>query len=276
MAYEIPASVGIGLRFPHFKDFLATSKPNIAWLEVHPENYKIGSSLKILEEIRTSYPLSLHGIGLSLGSPTLDLDHLKFLKFLCDLLNPGLVSEHVAWSVLDGHYLNDLLPLPYTQESLDLLVKNIEQTQEFLGRQILVENPSSYLTFESSTFSEEEFMVNAARRSGCKILLDINNIYVSSMNHGFCPQAYIKAFRGLDLVKEIHLAGHRRVSADLLVDDHGSTISEEVWDLYSQAVEILGLVPTLVEWDSNVPPLETLLGEAKKAQKLMETICETV
>ncbi len=276
MVYEIPASVGIGLRFPHFKDFLATSKPSISWLEVHPENYKIGSSLKILEEIRNFYPLSLHGVGLSLGSPTLDEEHLKFLKFLCERLNPALVSEHVSWSVLDGHYLNDLLPLPYTQESLDLLVKNIGQTQEFLGREILVENPSSYLTFESSTFSEEEFMKEVARLSGCKILLDINNIYVSAMNHGFCPRAYLEAFRGCNLVKEMHLAGHRRVSPDLLVDDHGSAITGEVWDLYAYAIKILGSTPTLVEWDNNVPSLEILLGEAKKAQKIMETVHETV
>lgn len=276
MVFEIPTAVGVGLRFPHFKDFLATSKPNIPWLEVHPENYKIGSSLKVLEEIRASYPLSLHGVGLSLGSPTLDLEHLKFLKFLCDLLKPGLVSEHVAWSVLDGHYLNDLLPLPYTEESLKLLVKNIEKTQEFLGREILVENPSSYLTFESSTFSEEEFMVSLARQSGCKILLDINNIYVSSVNHRFCPRTYIDTFRGCNLVKEMHLAGHRRVRKDLLVDDHGSAITKEVWALYVYAIETLGAVPTLVEWDNNIPPLEVLLEEARVAQNLMADIYETV
>ncbi len=276
MASEIPISVGVGLRFPHFKDFLKNPKPNISWLEVHPENYKIGSSLKILEEIRASYPLSLHGVGLSLGSPTLDLEHLKFLKFLCDRLNPGLVSDHVAWSALDGHYLNDLLPLPYTQESLDLLVKNINQTQEFLGREILVENPSSYLTFQSSTFSEEEFMVAVARQSGCKLILDINNIYVSAKNHGFCPRAYIETFRERDLVKEMHLAGHRRVSPDLLVDDHGSAITGEVWDLYEYALKIVGPVPTLVEWDNNIPALQVLLAEAETAQKIMESVHETV
>lgn len=276
MAYEIPKAVGVGLRFPHFKDFLVANKPEISWLEVHPENYKIGSSLKVLEEIRAFYPLSLHGVGLSLGSPTLDLDHLKFLKFLCDFLNPGLVSEHVAWSVLDGYYLNDLLPLPYTQEALDLLVKNITQTQEFLGREILIENPSSYVTFESSTFSEEDFMVALARQSGCKILLDINNIYVSSVNHGFCPRAYVDRFRGGELVKEMHLAGHRRVSPDLLVDDHGSAISEEVWDLYAYALKVVGPVPTLVEWDNNIPAFDILLREAKKAQKVMESVYEAI
>ncbi len=276
MVSKIPTAVGVGLRLPHFKDFLETPRPNISWLEVHPENYKIGSSLKILEQIRQDYPLSLHGVGLSLGSPSLDPEHLKFLKSLCDRLNPGLVSEHVAWSVLEGHYLNDLLPLPYTQESLNLLVQNIQQTQEFLGREILVENPSSYLTFHQSTFSEEVFMVEVATRSGCKILLDINNVYVSATNHGFCPRAYIETFRGLDLVKEMHLAGHHRVRADFLVDDHGSAISEEVWDLYEYALKISGPVPTLVEWDNNVPSLEILLGEAKKAEKIMEGIHETV
>ena len=172
--------------------------------------------------------------------------------------------------------MNDLLPLPYTQESLDLLVKNIGQTQEFLGREILVENPSSYLTFDHSTFSEEEFMKEVACRSGCKILLDINNIYVSAVNHGFCARAYIEVFRGHDLVKEMHLAGHRRMSPNLLVDDHGSAITEEVWDLYEYALKIVGPVPTLVEWDNNIPALQVLLSEAKKAEKIMEGVHETV
>lgn len=267
----IPATSGIGLRHPHVQDFLDGS-PDTGWLEVHSENYlsKGGPRLAALLDIRERYPVSCHGVGLSLGSAEgLDGDHLDRLADLFDMVQPGLVSEHVSWSVHDGVYMNDLLPLPYTEESLDVLCRNIDRAQTRFGRRILIENPSSYIAFAHSTIPEAVFVAEASKRTGCGILLDVNNIYVSAHNHALDPIAYI-----LDMpkeaVQEIHLAGHSERAFEsggtLLIDDHGSRVPQAVLALYRVALEHLQRpVPTLIEWDSGIPDLAILLDEAAKA-----------
>ena len=272
----VPAAAGIGLRHAHYDDFLA-GRPAAAWLEVHSENYLCpgGPRLATLEAIRQRYPLSCHGVGLSLGSAEgLDSDHLAQLRSLIDRFEPGLISEHVSWSTTGGDYLNDLLPLPYTEEALETLVRNVGQAQDALGRSILIENPSSYVTFAESTIPEWEFCTEAARRSGCGLLLDINNIHVSAHNHGYDAHDYLNAVPG-DLVGEIHIAGHADTQWDgrpVLIDDHGSTVKEAVWDLLDAALARIGPKPVLMEWDLDLPPLDTLLGEAAKAQAALDRL----
>ena len=270
----IPASAGIGLRHPHVTDFV-TRRPPVGWIEVHSENYlgAGGPRLAALEQIRRDYPLSCHGVGLSLGSwEGLDVDHLARLRALFDRFQPGLVSEHVAWSVQDGTYLNDLLPLPYTEEALAILCRNVEQAQEAFGRQILVENPSSYVSFAESTIPEWEFMAETSRRTGCGLLLDVNNIHVSAHNHRFEPGPYLDAIP-LEMVGEVHVAGHFvHAFGDqaILIDDHGAPVNDAVWALLREALRRLGSAPVLVEWDTRIPPLEVLLAEAEKAQALLD------
>jgi hypothetical protein len=269
----IPARAGIGLRHPHLREILET-RPPLAWLEVHSENYMVGGAPRHhLESLRSDYPLSLHGVGLSLGSAgALDAAHLGRLRDLVDRMEPALVSEHLSWSVVDGTYLNDLLPLPYTEEALAIVVAHVDETQEALGRTILIENPSTYLRFAHSTIPEWEFLAEIARRSGCGILLDVNNIYVSAGNHGFDATAYLDAVPA-ETVGEIHLAGHavRHIDGhDLRIDDHGSAVAPPVWELYARAVARLGPVPTLIEWDSNIPALDVLAGEAATAQRVLD------
>ena len=271
---EIPSKAGIGLKTLHYETILA-EKPLVSWFEIHPENLKSGALLTGVEKIRQEYPLSLHGVGLSLGSTHLNDHHLSFLKKLCDRLNPGLVSEHLSWSYVDGRYINDLLPLPYTEETLQLLVENIQYTQEYLKRQILIENPSTYLQFSHSTYPEQQFIKEVARQSGCGLLLDVNNVYVSSCNHGFDPKAYIKEFSASHLVKEIHLAGHKQLNVhedSFLIDHHGTSVSSNVWDLYRYTLSLMGPVPTLIEWDNHIPTFEVLWAESKKADLYMETM----
>lgn len=270
----VPAAAGVGLRHTHYGDFL-NGGPAVAWLEVHSENYLCpgGPRLATLEAIRRHYPLSCHGVGLSLGSAEgLDSAHLARLRSLIDRFEPGLVSEHVSWSTTGGDYLNDLLPLPYTEEALDLLVTNIGQAQDALGRAILIENPSSYVTFAESTIPEWEFCVEAARRSGCGLLLDVNNIHVSAHNHGYDAREFVAAIPG-ELVGEIHIAGHADTEWDgrpVLIDDHGSRVKEAVWGLLDAALARVGPKPVLMEWDLDLPPLETLLGEAARAQAALD------
>jgi len=272
----VPAAAGIGLRHTHYGEFL-NGRPATAWLEVHSENYLCpgGPRLATLEAIRQHYPLSCHGVGLSLGSAEgLDPGHLEQLRSLFDRFEPGLVSEHVSWSTTGGDYLNDLLPLPYTEEALDILVRNIGQAQDAFGRRILIENPSSYVTFAQSTIPEWEFCAEAARRSGCGLLLDVNNIHVSAHNHGYDALEFLNAIPG-DLVGEIHIAGHADTEWDgrpVLIDDHGSTVKEAVWDLLEIALSRFGPKPVLMEWDLDLPPLETLLGEAGRAQALLDRL----
>lgn len=272
-AQPIPATAGIGLRHPHLHQILQT-RPGLAWLEVHSENYMAGGPpLRHLESLRADYPISLHGVGLSLGSAgPLDTRHLDRLRALADRIEPGLVSEHVSWSVVGGTYLNDLLPLPYTEESLDIVAAHVDQTQNALKRRILVENPSTYLRFAHSTIPEHAFLAEIARRSGCGILLDVNNVCVSAGNHGFDAAAYLDAIPA-GAVEEIHLAGHavRQVDGrELRIDDHGSRVPAAVWALYAATIRRIGARPTLIEWDSNIPALEVLAGEAAGAQRFLD------
>ena len=260
---------GIGLRTPHYQDLLA-QRPAVSFLEVHSENFFCdgGQPLRYLERFRQDYPISTHGVGLSLGSTDpLDATHLKKLKRLVDWLDPVLVSEHLCWVGVNGRFLNDLLPLPYTEEALEHVVSRVQQVQDYLGRQILVENVSSYLEFADSTIPEWEFVREVAQRAGCRILLDVNNIYVNAMNHGFAAATYIDAIEP-GSVGEIHLAGFED-TGDILIDTHGSAVCEEVWKLYAHAIRRLGPVPTLIEWDTDIPALSVLLGEADKANHVL-------
>ncbi len=270
----IPAAAGIGLRFQHHRAVLET-RPAIAWLEVHTENYMGGgAAIRTLEAIRRDYPVSLHGVGLSLGSADgLDAGHLERIRDVVRRIEPGLVSEHLSWSVVGGTYMADLLPLPMTEEALDVVCRHVDQSQAYLQRRILIENPSSYLLYAHSTIPEWDFLAAVARRTGCGILCDVNNIYVSACNHGWDAPAYLAALPA-QAVGEIHLAGHTLKQIDngqsLHIDDHGSRVAPEVWALYAQALARYGPVPTLVEWDTNVPPLDILLAEAAQAASLLD------
>lgn len=268
---SIPVRAGIGLRGPHHRRVLA-ERPDVGWLEVHSENFFLargGQMLHVLERARDHYPVSLHGVGLSLGSTdALSSEHLGLLARLIDRVQPGLVSDHLCWSSIAGRYLNDLLPLPYTEEALELVCRNVSAAQERLGRQMLVENVSSYLQYAESSIPEWEFLAQVAARTGCGILLDVNNIYVSSVNHGFDPLAYLDAVPA-HAVQEIHLAGFDSNGA-CLIDTHGKPVHAPVWDLYAQALARLGPVPTLIEWDTDLPELEVLLEEAAKAQAILD------
>jgi len=270
----VPASAGIGLRFQHHQAVLET-RPDVAWLEAHTENYMGGGpSIRTLEAIRRDYPISLHGVGLSLGSAEgLDVAHLERIREVVRRIEPGLVSEHLSWSVAGGTYLPDLLPLPMTDEALDLVCRHVDQTQDGLQRRILVENPSSYFCYEHSTIPEWEFLTEVARRTGCGILCDVNNIYVSACNHGWDCTVYLDALPAR-AIGEIHLAGHALRELEggqtLRIDDHGSRVAPEVWALYVQALERFGPVATLIEWDNNLPALDVLLAEADQAAALLD------
>jgi uncharacterized protein (UPF0276 family) len=272
----IPAKAGIGLRFPHHQ-VVADTRPEVAWLEAHTENYMGGgTSLRYLETIRRDYPLSLHGVGLSLGSAEeIDAAHLERVRRVIERIEPGLVSEHLSWSVVGGAYLADLLPLPMTEEALDVVCRHVEQTQACLKRRLLIENPSTYLRFRHSTIPEWEFLARVAERTGCEILCDVNNIYVSACNHGWDAATYLAALPPA-AVAEIHLAGHAVKKLDdgqtLRIDDHGSRVAPAVWALYAQALARFGPVPTLIEWDTEVPPLEGLLGEATHAEMVLRQV----
>jgi len=273
----IPVSPGIGLRFPHHRHVAAT-RPDIAWFEVHTENYMGGgTSLRYLDAIRRDYPISLHGVGLSLGSAEpLDEAHLARVREMVARIEPGLVSEHLSWSVVGGAYLSDLLPLPMTEEALDAVCRHVAQAQDVLGRQLLIENPSSYLQFTHSVIPEWEFLSVVAARTGCGILCDVNNVYVSACNHGWDASAYLAALPQA-AIGEIHLAGHavKEIGGRTIrIDDHGSAICAEVWALYREALARFGQVPTLIEWDTNIPAFEILSGEASKAQRAMAELQE--
>lgn len=266
----IPARAGIGLRHPHVRQFL-DAPPAIGWVEVHSENYLAAGGLRLsaLERIRRDLPMSCHGVGLSLGSAEgLDDAHLAALARLFERIEPGLVSEHVSWSVSGGIYYNDLLPLPLTEEALGVFCRNVDRAQEAFGRRILVENPSTYLDFAASRIPEPEFIAEIARRTGCGLLLDANNIHVSAHNRGFDAGAYLAALP-LAAVGEIHIAGHARRSIGgetVLIDDHGSRVVAPVWRLLDSALARTGPVPVLVEWDTDIPALEVLLAEAVQAE----------
>ncbi len=261
--------VGVGLRAPHYREMFAT-RPNLAFLEVNSENFfgDGGQPLSFLERFRAHYPFSFHSVGLSLGSTDgLSERHLRKLRAIIDRFEPALVSDHLCWGSVDGAYVNDLLPLPYTEEALVQICTNIDRAQAFLGQSILVENVSSYLEFACSEMSEWDFLAAVAKRTGCGILLDINNIFVSASNHGYNATDYLDAIPAA-AVKEMHLAGHER-SDRLLIDTHGAPIANAVWALYANAVRRFGDVPTLIERDTNIPPLVALIGEANRAQHVL-------
>jgi len=269
----IPAKAGIGLRAPHFEQ-IVEERPDIPWLEFHPENYLGGGAPYLyLERIRQDYPMSMHGVGLSLGSVGgLDKEHLARLADLADHIEPGLISEHLSFARVGADYLNDLLPLPYTEEALAQVVSNVQQAQDAFKRPILVENASAYMTFAASTMPEHVFMAEVCRQAGCKALLDVNNVYVNARNHDFDASAFI-AETPADIIGEIHLAGHAVNLFDdgqeIRIDDHGSHVDAAVWTLFEQAIAHAGRVPALIEWDTRIPALEVLLDEAARAEKIM-------
>lgn len=270
----LPARAGIGLRALHHREVLE-APPDVGWLEVHSENFfgPGGEPLRVLAAVRARYPVSLHGVGLSLGSADeLSQRHLKKLRALADRIEPAAISEHLCWSSVDHRFLNDLLPLPYTREALDCACERIDRAQEYLGRNILIENVSSYLRFADAEIPEWEFVATVARRTGCDLLLDINNIYVSACNHGFSAHNYL-ATMPPERIREIHLAGFE-MEEGLLIDTHSRPVHEPVWQLYAEALGRFGPVPTLIEWDNDIPSLDILVAEASKAERLMASATE--
>lgn len=271
---SLPRQAGIGLRAPHLQQ-VRQETPAVAWFEVHSENYFAagGPALATLEAVRQHYPLSLHGVGMSLGgADALDREHLGRLRALAERIEPAAVSEHLCWSAIGGRWLNDLLPLPYTREALARVCDHVDEVQTALGRLILVENVSSYLRFLPEDMPEWEFIAAVARRTGCGLLLDVNNIHVSACNHGFAAADFIAGIP-VDAVAEIHLAGYEEVDG-LLVDTHSRPIYPEVWELYRAALEHFGPVPTLIEWDQDIPPFAVLQGEAAQAQACLDALEE--
>jgi len=267
---RVPVAAGIGLRAPHVRDVLAT-RPAVAWFEVHSENYFAdgGPALATLDRVRADYPLSLHGVGLSLASTDpLDRAHLAKLKRLIARVEPGLVSEHLCWSAVAGRHYNDLLPLPYTEEALDHACTRVAQVQDALGCEVAIENVSSYLAYADATIPEWEFVATLARRTGCRLLLDVNNVHVNATNHGFDADAYMKAMPA-DAVCEYHLAGFAVTPAGL-VDTHGAPVAPAVWRLFERTVATLGPRPTLIEWDTDIPSLATLVAESHRAQHILD------
>lgn len=267
----IPPRAGVGLKAQHYDDVL-TGRPDLGWFEVHAENYMGagGPAHHYLTAVRRDWPLSLHGVGLSIGGAgPLDADHLARLKALVDRYQPGLVSEHLAWSSHGGDFLNDLLPLPYTRETLACVTAHVDQMQSGLGRRILLENPSTYVAFEHSEMDEIAFLTEVAKVTGCGLLLDVNNVYVSATNHGFDAREFVDALPP-GCVGEMHLAGHSVLERDghrLLVDTHSTHVCAEVWSLYEHALARFGATPTLIEWDLDLPPLDALLAEAAEADR---------
>ncbi|PDT50394.1 hypothetical protein CO661_01785 [Sinorhizobium fredii] len=273
--HPVPCAAGIGLRSIHIAEMLSR-RPAAGWLEVHAENYMGQSSaVDALEKLREIYPLSVHGVGLSLGSASgLDRAHLERLRLVCERFQPAIVSEHLAWSVADGAYLNDLLPLRYDEEALAIVARNVERLQDTLKRRVFIENLSAYLAFADSTMNEAEFLSELVRRTGCGLLLDVNNVYVSANNLDFDAATFIDALPA-EAIGEIHLAGHAVNEANgdvILIDDHGSRVPPAVWSLYAHAIRKIGSRPTLIEWDTDVPPLDVLLGEAMWADMLARRI----
>ena len=267
----VPDTAGIGLRFPHHAAFLE-ARPTVGWVEVHSENYLNGPARAVLEVVRVDYPISLHSVGLSLGSAQgVDPRHLARIVDLAARIEPGLMSEHLAWGAVDHDFLADLLPLPLTEESLDVVCRNVDVVQTALRRRILMENPSTYLQFQHSTIPEAEFLSALAARTGCGLICDVNNIVVSSTNHGWDAERYLRALPA-DAVGEFHLGGHSEAGGDaapLLLDTHDRAVAPIVWSLYETALRVIGSRPTLIEWDAAIPALPVLLSEAAQAQSYL-------
>ncbi|WP_439104162.1 MNIO family bufferin maturase [Celeribacter marinus] len=278
---SLPAATGVGYKPQHFSNILAGADP-VKWLEIHAENY-MGAGGRPIAQLRAlseRFPLSVHGVGLSIGGEgRLDPDHLARLKHLIDWLNPASFSEHLAWSTHNidgaGGYFNDLLPLPYTDATLTRICAHVSEVQETIGRTMLLENPSSYLVFNESTWDEVAFLREVARRTGCGLLLDVNNVFVSATNLNLDPRAYIDAFDHA-AVGEIHLGGHDEDEDDhgapLLIDSHGREIADPVWALYAHTIAVGGPKPTLIEWDNDVPAWDVLAREAVRAATLLEGV----
>lgn len=269
-----PIAAGLGLRKPHYQH-IQEHRPDVAWFEVHSENFMMagGPAVNLLKQIREQYPISLHGVSLSLGSADgLDIEHLNSLKKLIEIIEPTLVSEHISWGRIKGKHLHDLLPLPYTNESLTVIVEHIDQTQTMLGQQILVENPSSYLCFTEHDYTEWEFITELIKQSGAGLLLDLNNVYVSCQNHNWSAAEYLANIPA-DKVGEIHLAGHSLVEREgqpIRIDTHSTLVCDEVWQIFSDFISNNGAFPTLIEWDEDIPEFSVLFGEAKKAQAILD------
>ena len=263
--------IGVGLRTPHL-DFFTQHQPALSWLEIYSENYfqPHSAARQQLRRIAQDYQISCHGIGLSLGSvERVNQTHLKQLKNLIDEINPFLVSDHLSWSENGGHYFNDLLPLPYTEEALAVFCRNVSEVQDYLQRPMLIENPSSYVKFGHSTITEWEFLAEVQRRTDCRLLLDLNNVHVTAFNHGFDTQTYLDAIPA-QFVDEIHLAGFTVKQLDkgeIWIDTHSQPVSDEVWALYEQWLAKHGTRHTLIEWDLDIPAPEVLLAEANKAHQ---------
>lgn len=270
----LPAAAGLGFKPEHF-DSIRASRPRLGFFEVHAENYMGagGPPHRQLAALRADYAISLHGVGLSIGGPgRLDPAHLLRLRALIERYQPESFSEHLAWSSHGAAYLNDLLPLPYTEETLALVCDHIDEVQESLGCRMLLENPSTYILFEQSTLAETAFLRDVVQRTGCGLLLDVNNVFVSSTNHRGDPRAYLADYP-LEAVGEIHLGGHSAEdlpSGPLLIDAHGSPVADPVWTLYAEVIAQTGPLPTLIEWDNDVPEFPVLLAEARQAQALLE------
>ncbi|OYV38346.1 MAG: hypothetical protein B7Z81_04740, partial [Acidocella sp. 20-61-6] len=267
-ADSIPAQAGIGLRFPHHRAFVETAPP-VGWVEIHSENYLDGPALETLEAVRASYPVSMHGVGLSLGSAQgVDPRHLQRIAALAARIEPSLVSEHLAWGAIDHDFLPDLLPLPLTEESLEVVSDNILRVQDRLRRRILVENPSTYLQFSISTIPETAFLSMLAARTGCGLICDIGNIVVSAANHGWDAECYLRSLPA-EAIGEYHLAGHQVTEPSdgttLLIDTHDRPVADSVWRCFEAALQIIGPRPTLVEWDAALPELDVLVQEARMA-----------
>jgi uncharacterized protein (UPF0276 family) len=262
---------GVGLRLPHIAEIVATL-PAVRWFEIHPENFLANPhATELLLEARRHYPVSVHTVGVSIGSADgIDRAHLKRVRALIDQVDPVLVSGHLAWSTHDGEYLNDLLPLPYDKETLQLIAQHLNEVQDGLGRPYLVENPASYVGFGTSTMNEVEFLGELAHRTGCRLLCDVSNVYLSAHNMGYDAYRYIDGLPA-DAIGELHLGGFTREEdesepgAEILIDTHADRIAEPVWELYAHAIRRFGAKPTLIEWDSEIPPFATILAEANTA-----------
>ena len=272
----IASRAGASFKLEHAAE-IARNRPDVGWFEVHPENYMVegGPRLAALARLRADYPLSLHGVGLSLGSAAPpDLEHLKAFRRLIDRFEPGLVSDHLSWSAEGGDYFADLLPLPMTGEALEIVCRNVAIAQDVLRRPLLIENPSLYAGFEGAEMSEPDFLIALARRTGCGLLLDVNNAYVSGRNMGYDPAAYLDAFPG-ELIGEIHLAGHtieRHPEGALLIDTHSTAVPAPVWRLYEALIARIGPRPTLIEWDNDIPSWPVLAAEVRKADGVLAAL----
>ncbi len=264
----LPCVAGIGLRAAHYQQVLDT-QPDLGWVEVHSENFLGGgAALHTLLQVRKNYAVSLHGVGMGLASPDpLNAQHLNSLRSLCDIVQPALVSEHLSWNSVNGQVINDLLPFPYTQQALVHVAARVQQVQETLGRQLLMENLSSYVSFAQSKMSEGEFLAELVQKTGCGILFDVENLYVNAQNLGVDAHEFICTIPA-HAVQEYHLAGFSNHDG-CLVDTHDHAVCDAVWDLYQTALQHIGVRPTLIEWDSNIPDLRVLQNEAAKAQRLM-------